>query len=144
MPHQSRRSSSAKPLGDTSAKRSGSRTLTKSPAKADPVATLLKQIVQQELTPLELLRLIQALQDWVALTTGTSYEQAYEEALQSLPLAAAKQYYQQLYAQGQQPRFGHLEAKMIRGYGPYLYLRWWEGKTHKNLYIGKCQLPSES
>lgn len=32
---------------------------------------------------------------------------------------------------------GHIEAKMINGFGPYLYLRYWSGKTLKSKYIGK-------
>lgn len=32
---------------------------------------------------------------------------------------------------------GHIEAKMINGCGPYLYLRYWSGKTLKSQYIGK-------
>lgn len=32
---------------------------------------------------------------------------------------------------------GHVEAKMINGCGPYLYLRYWQGKTLKSKYIGK-------
>lgn len=37
---------------------------------------------------------------------------------------------------------GHIELKMIpKGnaeYGPYAYLRWWEGKTHKSKYLGRA------
>lgn len=32
---------------------------------------------------------------------------------------------------------GHVEEKTINGCGPYLYLRYWEGKTLKSKYIGK-------
>ena len=32
---------------------------------------------------------------------------------------------------------GSFEDKYIRGYGPYRYLRYWYGKTHKSLYLGK-------
>lgn len=34
---------------------------------------------------------------------------------------------------------GHVEAKMINGCGPYLYLRYWSGKTLKSKYIGKAK-----
>jgi hypothetical protein len=34
---------------------------------------------------------------------------------------------------------GHIEAKMINGCGPYLYRRYWEGKTLKSEYIGKAK-----
>jgi len=37
---------------------------------------------------------------------------------------------------------GHVEAKMINGYGPYLYLRYWQGKTLKSKYIGKGKAQS--
>lgn len=33
---------------------------------------------------------------------------------------------------------GHIEAKTINGCGPYLYLRYWSGKTLKSKYIGKA------
>lgn len=32
---------------------------------------------------------------------------------------------------------GHIEAKTVNGCGPYLYLRYWSGKTLKSKYIGK-------
>ena len=37
---------------------------------------------------------------------------------------------------------GHIEAKMINGCGPYLYLRYWQGKTLKSKYIGKGKAQS--
>ena len=37
---------------------------------------------------------------------------------------------------------GHIEAKMINGCGPYLYLRYWSGKTLKSKYIGKGKAQS--
>jgi hypothetical protein len=35
---------------------------------------------------------------------------------------------------------GSFEDKYINGYGPYRYLRYWYGKTHKSVYLGKVQL----
>jgi hypothetical protein len=32
---------------------------------------------------------------------------------------------------------GHVERKMINGSGPYRYLRFWQGKTHRSVYLGK-------
>jgi hypothetical protein len=32
---------------------------------------------------------------------------------------------------------GSFEDKYINGYGPYRYLRYWYGKTHKSVYLGK-------
>lgn len=34
---------------------------------------------------------------------------------------------------------GSFEDKYIRGYGPYRYLRYWYGKTHKSVYLGKVK-----
>jgi hypothetical protein len=33
---------------------------------------------------------------------------------------------------------GSFEDKYINGYGPYRYLRYWYGKTHKSVYLGKA------
>jgi hypothetical protein len=35
---------------------------------------------------------------------------------------------------------GSFEDKYINGYGPYRYLRYWYGKTHKSVYLGKVKL----
>lgn len=40
-------------------------------------------------------------------------------------------------ADGKKAARGHIEAKIINGCGPYLYLRYWAGKTLKSQYIGK-------
>jgi hypothetical protein len=32
---------------------------------------------------------------------------------------------------------GYIEEKYINGCGPYEYLRYWDGKTHKSVYLGK-------
>jgi hypothetical protein len=32
---------------------------------------------------------------------------------------------------------GYVEEKMVNGCGPYRYLRYWDGKTHKSVYLGK-------
>ncbi|MFM7425100.1 MAG: hypothetical protein ACKO7W_08945 [Elainella sp.] len=34
---------------------------------------------------------------------------------------------------------GSFEDKYINGYGPYRYLRYWYGKTHKSVYLGKVR-----
>lgn len=34
---------------------------------------------------------------------------------------------------------GHIELKMIRGFGPYAYLRRWKGKTLTSTYLGKAR-----
>lgn len=32
---------------------------------------------------------------------------------------------------------GHFEFKLINGYGPYRYLRYWSGGKHRSVYLGK-------
>lgn len=34
---------------------------------------------------------------------------------------------------------GYIEHKTINGCGPYAYLRYWSGKTHKSTYLGKVE-----
>jgi hypothetical protein len=34
---------------------------------------------------------------------------------------------------------GSFEDKYINGYGPYRYLRYWYGKTHKSVYLGRVR-----
>ncbi|MBW4662413.1 MAG: hypothetical protein KME15_27505 [Drouetiella hepatica Uher 2000/2452] len=34
---------------------------------------------------------------------------------------------------------GSFEDKIINGYGPYRYLRYWYGRTHKSVYLGKVK-----
>ena len=36
-------------------------------------------------------------------------------------------------------RAGYIEHKTINGCGPYAYLRFYSGKTHKSTYIGKVE-----
>ena len=38
---------------------------------------------------------------------------------------------------GRDVKIGYLEEKMINGFGPYLYFRYWQDGIHKSLYIGK-------
>lgn len=33
---------------------------------------------------------------------------------------------------------GHVETKTINGYGPYRYLRYWDGGKFKSQYLGKA------
>jgi hypothetical protein len=34
---------------------------------------------------------------------------------------------------------GYIEEKFINGCGPYRYLRYWDGKTHRSVYLGKAK-----
>lgn len=44
---------------------------------------------------------------------------------------------------GAGPR-GCIEHKMIKGHGPYAYLRWRQGKIQKSRYLGKVKQSGES
>jgi hypothetical protein len=33
---------------------------------------------------------------------------------------------------------GYVEEKIVNGCGPYRYLRYWDGKIHKSVYLGKA------
>ena len=37
---------------------------------------------------------------------------------------------------------GHIEEKVINGFGPYLYLRYWHGGHLKSKYLGKKEAAS--
>ncbi len=39
--------------------------------------------------------------------------------------------------EGEEVQIGYIEEKMINGFGPYLYFRYWDSGVHKSLYIGK-------
>jgi hypothetical protein len=34
---------------------------------------------------------------------------------------------------------GYIEEKFINDCGPYRYLRYWDGKIHKSVYLGKME-----
>lgn len=39
---------------------------------------------------------------------------------------------------------GYVEEKCIKGCGPYRYLRYWDGKRHRSVYLGKKKHPKIS
>jgi len=39
---------------------------------------------------------------------------------------------------GQPAGSGYFESKLIRGYGPYLYLRYWQSGHRRSVYLGKA------
>jgi hypothetical protein len=34
---------------------------------------------------------------------------------------------------------GYVEEKFVNGCGPYRYLRYWDGRIHKSVYLGKAE-----
>jgi hypothetical protein len=83
-------------------------------SKSDVVKSLLKQAA--ELSESELEALLSGLQ-------GLSQKQAVDDYGKPLN------------------QEGYVEEKFINGCGPYRYLRYWDGKIHRSVYLGKDALP---
>jgi hypothetical protein len=67
-----------------------------------------------------------------------AYNEAAAETVQSdLDREDRKQ--KALNRQGVRGGRGSLEDKYINGYGPYRYFRYWYGRTHKSVYLGKVK-----
>lgn len=61
------------------------------------------------------------------------------EALLEIEIKTQNQIIERRYnGVGKSKAGGYVERKMIRGYGPYLYLRYWSRKRLKSVYIGKA------
>lgn len=82
-----------------------------------------------QLSPAERLELIAILQ---------AYNEAEEEAKRR-PVDREQRKQEALNRRGIRGGCGSFEDKFIRGYGPYRYLRYWYGKTHKSVYLGKVK-----
>jgi hypothetical protein len=62
-----------------------------------------------------------------------------EEAAQQAKSQRQKQKEDALNRKGIRGGRGSFEDKYINGYGPYRYLRYWYGKTHKSVYLGRVR-----
>lgn len=85
--------------------------------------TLAAQAIQ--LSEVERLELISILQAYNQAESQNSTKDPKEKILNRRGIRGGK---------------GSFEDKYINGYGPYRYLRYWYGKTHKSVYLGKVQL----
>ena len=85
----------------------------------DEVTSRLGQLDRRELE--ELADLVAALLD----ATGDDSEEDADQVGSDNPVKSGAR--------------GHIEAKVINGCGPYLYLRYWSGKTLRSKYIGKAK-----
>ena len=93
-------------------------------AKQDPFKTVTSHLGELSVEELEeVARMVATL-----LTIRREEEEVDQEAGESADQGAEKK-----------PARGHIELKLINGYGPYQYLRYWEGKTLKSRYIGKAK-----
>jgi hypothetical protein len=94
-----------------------------------PVAVKLSQPDR-----LELIAILQALQEAEA---GGNEEKG---SLGSIREAAREKVKEEaLNRRGIRGGIGSLEDKIINGCGPYRYLRYWYGKTHKSIYLGRVE-----
>jgi hypothetical protein len=91
------------------------------------LSAIAAQAVQlSKVDRLELMAILQAYNDAEELAAQDA--EAREQAKQ-----------QALARRGIRGGCGSFEDKYIRGYGPYRYLRYWYGKTHKSVYLGKVK-----
>ena len=94
-----------------------------------PVAVKLSQPDR-----LELIAILQALQEAEA---GGKQERG--EPYDISETAREKVKEEALNRRGIRGGIGSFEDKIINGCGPYRYLRYWYGKTHKSVYLGRVE-----
>lgn len=95
------------------------------------------QIITSNLAQLSETELLELREAVNALLEATSASPPIESKLRvKTPEEVMRHSYEQAKA-GQKPTKGYVEQKMINGYGPYLYLRFWHEGKLKSLYIGK-------
>ncbi len=85
----------------------------------------LGQLSRTELEELQVI--VEALLEAIDFDTPPEVSPTKKEDLMRLSWKQAKA--------GQKPKKGYVEEKIIRGYGPYLYLRFWKEGSLKSLYI---------
>jgi len=96
------------------------------PDSADLAAIMPMAVKLSQSDRLELITILQALQEAEAGELGVkgNRERLKEEALNR---------------KGIRGGIGSFEDKIINGCGPYRYLRYWYGKTHKSVYLGRVE-----
>jgi hypothetical protein len=94
------------------------------PADLKAIASLAVKLSQPERT--ELIAILQALQEAenAPLLEKRERDRLKEVALNRRGLRGGR---------------GSFEDKIITGCGPYRYLRYWFGKTHKSVYLGRVE-----
>lgn len=95
----------------------------------DVITPNLKDLSLQELE--ELVDMVQGLID-VKLSTGDFEVGIVDPMTQAITSNHS----------GKRGGKGHIEAKTINGYGPYLYLRYWHGGKLRSKYLGKKESQS--
>jgi hypothetical protein len=94
-----------------------------------PVAVKLSQPDR-----LELIAILQALQEAEA---GGKEERGEPDDISEAAREKVKE--EALNRRGIRGGIGSFEDKIINGCGPYRYLRYWYGKTHKSVYLGRVE-----
>jgi hypothetical protein len=104
------------------------------PGSADLAAIAPLAVKLSQPDRLELIAILQALQEAEESgkesegSPGSIREAAREKAIEEA-----------LNRRGIRGGMGSFEDKIINGCGPYRYLRYWYGKTHKSVYLGRVE-----
>ena len=93
-------------------------------ANLKAIAARAVKLCQSERT--ELIAILQALQE---AENGLLLEERERDRLKEVALNR----------RGLRGGQGSFEDKIINGCGPYRYLRYWFGKTHKSVYLGRVE-----
>jgi hypothetical protein len=104
------------------------------PGSADLAAIVPVAVKLSQPDRLELIAILQSLQEAEEAgkesegSPGSMHEAAREKAKEEA-----------LNRRGIRGGMGSFEDKIINGCGPYRYLRYWYGKTHKSVYLGRVE-----
>jgi hypothetical protein len=104
------------------------------PGSADLAAIVPLAVKLSQPDRLELIAILQALQE--AEEAGKESEGSPGSIREA---AREKVKEEALNRRGIRGGIGSFEDKIINGCGPYRYLRYWYGKTHKSVYLGRVE-----
>jgi hypothetical protein len=104
------------------------------PGSADLAAIVPVAVKLSQPDRLELMTILQALQE--AEAEGNE-EKGSPGSIREAARAKVKE--EALNRRGIRGGIGSFEDKIINGCGPYRYLRYWYGKTHKSIYLGRVE-----
>jgi hypothetical protein len=104
------------------------------PGSADLAAIAQLAVKLSQPDRLELIAILQALQEAEA---GGKEKEAAPGSIREAAREKVKE--EALNRRGIRGGMGSFEDKIVNGCGPYRYLRYWYGKTHKSVYLGRVE-----
>jgi hypothetical protein len=104
------------------------------PGSADLAAITSLAVKLSQPDRLELIAILQALEEAEA---GGKEERSDPGTIQEAAREKVKE--EALNRRGIRGGMGSFEDKIVNGCGPYRYLRYWYGKTHKSVYLGRVE-----